>query len=162
MKTPQELVGKFLHDMPCTKIACQLRMRTIKMENPLIWMYNPSFEATSMIDYPLYEKGKVSDLLSLPDVLTRNRGGAAFLTPDLASIRYLRVLPTNWNNPLTTLLFSQLLIQEMSGNYNRGFGGIYYSEAQPRCGYVLKNFWHLPKNCTCDTIKQLISYRRYI
>ena len=148
MKTPQELVCKFCHEvMHGTKdppANCP-HLRTIKSGKPTdLEMYNPNFEANfHESTYPLFsEKGEVSDTVIVARDVTQQKRmeEQLILTDRLASIGELSSgIAHELNNPLTSVIsFSQLLIQgNVPGNIKEDLG-IIYSEVQ-RAAVIVKN-----------------------
>ena len=146
--TPQELVGKFCHEvMHGTKdppANCP-HLRTIKSGKPAaLELYNPNFEAyfhesTS----PLFnEKGEVSGTVIVARDVTQQKRmeEQLILTDRLASIGELSSgIAHELNNPLTSVIgFSQLLIQGNVPDNIKEDLGIIYSEAQ-RAAVIVKN-----------------------
>ena len=147
-KTPQELVGKFCHEvMHGTKdppANCP-HLLTIKSGKPAaLEMFNPNFEAyfhesTS----PLFnEKGEVSGTVIVARDVTQQKRmeEQLILTDRLASIGELSSgIAHELNNPLTSVFgFSQLLIQGNVPDNIKEDLGIIYSEAQ-RAAVIVKN-----------------------
>jgi PAS domain S-box-containing protein len=147
-KTPQELVGKFCHEVmhgtqePPSNCP---HLQTINTGKPsAMEIYNPNFEAYfHELTSPLFnEKGEVTGSVVVVRDVTQQRRmeEQLILTDRLASIGELSSgIAHELNNPLTSVIgFSQLLMQgDVPDNIKEDLG-IIYSEAQ-RAAVIVKN-----------------------
>jgi PAS domain S-box-containing protein len=146
--TPQEIIGKFCHEvMHGTKeppSSCP-HLQTLNTGKPAaLEIYNPNFEAYfHELVSPLFnEKGEVTGSVVVVRDVTQQRRmeEQLILTDRLASIGELSSgIAHELNNPLTSVIgFSQLLMQgDVPDNIKEDLG-IIYSEAQ-RAAVIVKN-----------------------